>query len=454
MLPIKVTIIIPPEPILDEPYSNQPFGIVRVYSLMKEIVEEVNLLDLRGEKDIKNIKLERADVFMFTAVSMEIGGVNQLAKIIKENFNSLIILGGPHINSLHKSTVWLESDIIKNHPDIDIFAIGQYMDKESLKEMFYVYDYVKDSPLFYKSKCKSFNVEDLDYSCLEKYASSNASIIRKENLSLIAQNTITGLGCAFNCSFCANPLRTIQRGSPKLVINHLQLMVDKYGIEAFKLSDDDILQNRKWIEEFLIELKKSNLKTNYLISTRPDFINKSWKMGVLEEFRDLGLIKVGIGVESADNRVLLNVNKLIDINEIKLSILCLHSIRLDALLYTIFGLMPFDKLAINNNIEFIDWCKNMNVESVNMTQLVPLPGCDIYDRYSEGCGYKNNVRYPYNDISWEKFCFVGNHFNKHIHCLPDNVTEEEYIEYRLKTTDKLKACGFMRTEMQKDENLK
>lgn len=186
----------------------------------------------------------------------------------------------------------------------------------------------------------------------------------------------------------------------------------------------------------------------YLASTRCDLKHGGKKLESIIALNKLGLSVLGLGVEWADDRVLVINNKRIVVDDAKRSIELLQEYTdVEILLYSIFGLPGMDDEAVDKMIEFLQWCRG-RVKHVSMTNFVPLIGTDIYE-YPEK--YDMNLMVPtrYEDgIDWSKFYFSGK-FDE-IRGLPSGMTPEGFLALKLKVYRCLNECGFLRNETKRD----
>ena len=116
----------------------------------------------------------------------------------------------------------------------------------------------------------------------------------------------TSYGCPYNCSFCF--CKEITRGKYftreiSSVIAELKEIPEK----EIYIVDDDFLFSRERILEFCQELQANNIKKNFLVYGRADFIANN--EDVIKVFKDQGLSAVIVGLESYRNADLDKYNK-------------------------------------------------------------------------------------------------------------------------------------------------
>jgi anaerobic magnesium-protoporphyrin IX monomethyl ester cyclase len=117
-------------------------------------------------------------------------------------------------------------------------------------------------------------------------------------------NITASRGCPFSCTFCQPVLdnlfgKKLRQRSPESVIEELQELHRRYKIDAFWFTDDTFTTNRKWVHRFCIALKETGMDLFWGCTTRANLIPKD----MMQEMYDVGLRKIGIGLESATDRI-------------------------------------------------------------------------------------------------------------------------------------------------------
>ena len=141
--------------------------------------------------------------------------------------------------------------------------------------------------------------------------------------------------------------------------------------------DDNFLFGEERLKTFIKLLKEKNIKKNYLVYGRADFIAQN--KDLMYELKAIGLRAVIVGIESIRKEDLQNYNKrtTVDINENCIKILKNLDIELYA---TMIVPMDFKKKEFN---DLTTWLVNMQVTFVNLQPLTPIPGTDIFDDYKD-----------------------------------------------------------------------
>ena len=116
---------------------------------------------------------------------------------------------------------------------------------------------------------------------------------------------IASRGCPFHCSFCQPTLAKIfgdrvRFRSPQRIMSELTALVNAYGIRGFWFFDDSFTVSKKWLLEFCATLKGSGLGLPWGCTTRANLVDEESMTAMAEA----GLVRMGIGIESAHPRIL------------------------------------------------------------------------------------------------------------------------------------------------------
>lgn len=106
-------------------------------------------------------------------------------------------------------------------------------------------------------------------------------------------------GCPYTCTFCSSPLiwekKVRWRGSSNIV-DEMEEVIQSFDITQFHFWDDNIMLNRRYIEELCDEIKKRNMKINWCGLTRASHVNKF--KNILPFMKETGCVGIEIGIES------------------------------------------------------------------------------------------------------------------------------------------------------------
>lgn len=121
---------------------------------------------------------------------------------------------------------------------------------------------------------------------------------------------IESRGCPYDCSFCVSPhmwRRRERYRSAKNVIDEIKWIIKSYGINSFHFYGDNLLLKVAFVEEFCDEVLKQNLNIRWCGLTRPEHINANPQ--ILPKMCQAGCVGIEVGIDSADPKSLIAINK-------------------------------------------------------------------------------------------------------------------------------------------------
>ena len=92
--------------------------------------------------------------------------------------------------------------------------------------------------------------------------------------------------------------------SPATLVGHIERIVKKYNVEYFRFYDDLFTVNKKWVMQFCDLLEQRALKVKFRVLIRGDT-----RPEVIQRLCQVGLVAVGLGVESGSDRMLKAIAK-------------------------------------------------------------------------------------------------------------------------------------------------
>jgi radical SAM superfamily enzyme YgiQ (UPF0313 family) len=135
--------------------------------------------------------------------------------------------------------------------------------------------------------------------------------------------------------------------------------------------DDDFLADKRWLLEFISEIKKRKIDKHFLVYGRADFIAQN--PDVMHELALIGLKTVIVGFESFSNKELDAYNKNTSVEMYAETMKVLHQEKIDCFA-TIIIPPEWDKPDFRNMIRVV---KSLGIHFVNLQPLTPLPKTGI-----------------------------------------------------------------------------
>lgn len=211
---------------------------------------------------------------------------------------------------------------------------------------------------------------------------------------------MTAFGCPFHCSFCVSHKmwsRKLSFRGIENIMEEINLLYHTYHIRSFCFDDDTFTLNKKYVTQLCERLIEENLGINWWCETRVE--------GITEDLVDImklaGCSTVAIGVESGSAQVLDSVHKQLKTDEV------LKTTRLfqqKGILVDAFFMYGFPNEGPEEIQETIDFLKRMNPHYAWLAIVVPYPGTELFESYSDVLPYV----YPLTpEYDWHDFIHIN-----------------------------------------------
>jgi radical SAM superfamily enzyme YgiQ (UPF0313 family) len=186
----------------------------------------------------------------------------------------------------------------------------------------------------------------------------------------------TSKGCPHRCNFCA--LWKVA-GGRYLKREPARIVEELAGIEEpfVFFADDESLVDAPRMMTLARMIKDAGIKKRYFLYGRSDTIAGNPEL--LEAWRDVGLARVFVGLESFKDEDLEYVKKRSTISDNDRAVAILHDLGIQ--LYASFILRPefgkddFDALR--------RYCRKLRLHFAGFAVLTPLPGTDLYEEVKD-----------------------------------------------------------------------
>jgi radical SAM superfamily enzyme YgiQ (UPF0313 family) len=318
----KIIFLTPPGGYFAERWSKKELipalGIGYIASVLEQCGHAVKIIDPNAEelsiKDIiKKIKNYEPNLVGITFTTENRFEAFKVAKIIKKKIPFVkIALGGPH--------VWRTADdTLKNLNFIDyiVRGEGELTTMELLEAIEKGKDLKNVKGLSFRSPNGIIhnpdrelieNLNEMPFPArhlypMEKY---NYYINDPNKGKRKTLNLMTSRGCPFNCNFCATPSnwgRKVRYINVERIMQEIKELVNKYKAEALWFYDDTFTFNPQRVHDLCDEIIAKKLDLSWYCEIRIDTVSRD----LLKKMKDAGCFYVGMGIESASQRILNEV---------------------------------------------------------------------------------------------------------------------------------------------------
>lgn len=217
-------------------------------------------------------------------------------------------------------------------------------------------------------------------------------------------NLMASRGCPYECSFCQPVLdamfgKKLRARTPGSVVAEIVELHGRYAIDGFWFTDDTFTTNRKWVMEFCRLLADTGLTLYWGCTTRANLIAPE----LMKAMADVGLRKVGIGMESATEHIREGIYKKgVTAEAIDHTVRVAHEHGVATLLFLMLG-APGETRA--EMLATIDMATRLPADEASFSLFVPIPGTDLWRKMVDE-GYEMSSDYTDYDY-YARQPFVG-----------------------------------------------
>jgi len=198
-------------------------------------------------------------------------------------------------------------------------------------------------------------------------------------LGLKGTSIMTSRGCPYHCAYCQPTLERLfgrkhRRRSPANIVAELVSLKERFDLDAFALQDDTFLINKGSAMEFCRVMEEADLNMTWECNLRANLVDEE----VLAAMYRVGLRKVNIGIESANQRILDEVfQKQISWQDVERALNICNNLNLAIQGYFMLG-APSETLA--EVLKTIWTAARLNIDDATFSITTPLPHTYLYDR--------------------------------------------------------------------------
>jgi len=371
---------------INPPYSSSkykfiglvapPLGIAYIASVLETDGIEVKIIDAPAvEMDYESIQKEvdiySPDVVAITSVTPTLPSALKVAQMSREACpGALIVLGGYHPTFTYQEL--LKNDFI----DLVVRGEGEYTMLDLVQTLRSGRDLrnVKGIATEDFTTPERPVIDDLDTLPFPARHLLPMKDYKIMNMKLPIGTLISGRGCPYQCSFCASSamhgqkLRLRSSGS---VVDEMEHLVNDHKAEMLAFMDDTFCLNKKRINDICDDIRERKFDNYWGCTARVDTISEE----LLKKMKDAGCITLFLGVESADQQNLNQLNKNITISKIKKTFELTKKLGVRTIASVVLGMPGDTHKSIENTIKFV---KKLEPNYAIFSLATPYPGTDFY----------------------------------------------------------------------------
>jgi radical SAM superfamily enzyme YgiQ (UPF0313 family) len=309
----------------------------------------------------------------------------------------ILMLGG-HVAALPQQTLGQEACDFVAHDEglytiVDLLEAGRNNDRDYSKIRGLAY-WEEGTLRQYRSNAAAPLVKDLDTRMpgiawdllpMQKYRAHNWHCFGHLDREPYAA-VYTTLGCPYKCSFCCiqapfkagekelglkDTVNSYRFWSPARVIDEIDILVNRYGVRNIKFADEMFVLNVRHVSAICDLIIERGYDLNIWAYARVDTV----KEGMLEKLKRAGVNWLAFGIEAANDRVLNDVDKRYEIDQVYDTIARVKAADINIIGNYIFGLPEDDHESMQQTL---DLALELNTEFANFYSAMAYPGSPLY----------------------------------------------------------------------------
>ena len=181
-------------------------------------------------------------------------------------------------------------------------------------------------------------------------------------------------GCPYSCRWCSRAVygESYRRRSPRLVVDELAGIVERYHPDTLWFVDDVFTINHRWLAELAAELERRALRVRYECITRADRLDER----AVELLARSGCHRVWIGAESGSQKVLDAMDRRVTVEKVRDMIQLAKKHGIETGTFIMVGYPGETEADIDATIEHL---KRADPDQFTITVAYPIKGTPYYE---------------------------------------------------------------------------
>ncbi|MBU1062499.1 MAG: B12-binding domain-containing radical SAM protein [Candidatus Omnitrophica bacterium] len=406
-----------------------PLSLLAVAAILEKYGAEVKLIDanasgLSVDEVIQTAVEFSPDFLGFTLSTYQFHFTLEWIRKLRSKVDVPVIVGGPHARIYPREVLThecIDYCVMGDAEDILPQLTYSLVEKKSLTEVGGIA--YKNNEGDVKSNDFSLYIDSLDGAPFpSRHLSDNSlyySLISKyKNFTAMTSSR----GCVFQCTFCDNHCIPYRAMSPKRVVDEMEICKKDFAINEIDMFDGVFSVNKKRLLEVSDQIVKRKLKIYWSFRTRADLIDKE----TLTALKSAGCIRIYYGIESGSAKILKNIKKNVEIENIKYILKLTKGAGIDTFGYFMVGNYGETYETIS---ETMDLMLSLPLDYIQIAPIFYPPNTEVYSDLMKVIKRDYWKDYTVDSELEMEFPIIGTDFNKsQIH----SIVRKMYLRFYLR----------------------
>ena len=186
---------------------------------------------------------------------------------------------------------------------------------------------------------------------------------------------VTSRGCPYGCTFCSSPAlweRRVRFRSVVNVVDEMEWRNKEYGVNRFYVNDDNFNIRRKRTIDLCEMMTKRVPDVEWICEAQL----RNFDEQTLWAMKAAGCVRVKLGVESGNDRVLQLMKKPFDLATIREKIELVKRVGIPMTIYALIGYPTETREEMLETLRLMEWA---DPEYVSLSVAAPQPRTPLYD---------------------------------------------------------------------------
>lgn len=359
-----------------------PLGIAYIAAVLEKNgydcrIIDANVLQLENKEVIELVLKYNPDVVCISInISTATSGIF-LSKELKK-LNKKVIMGGVHASTTVEKTLKDSGADAVIIGESEITALELINNNCNPKDILGV-AYLENNKVIKTGKRPL--IENLDTLPYPAYRLLPLKEYKTRSRKSPAIPILTSRGCPYKCVFCCSSSKEsvfenrFRARSPENVVDEIYYLVNGgLRVKQIDVMDDNFafdMERAEKICDLIIE-RKIKVLINMQSGLRADRLTRK----LVFKFKQAGVFKVGIGIESGNKEIIKNIKKALDLDKVKQSIRWFREAGIIVQGFFIFGLVGDNETTMQDTINF---AIEANPHIATFTGVLPFPKTELYE---------------------------------------------------------------------------